>query len=386
MLIPSGPFAGQMWIADVTYGGIQRAFLEKVEGEYQGAYFRMTQGLESGLTHLLLEDDGSIIAGGLGAGGNWGQTGKLQFGLQKLVPNGTETFDIQKMELADGGFDLTYTKPLSDATVADLADKYEVQQWTYVPTSAYGGPKVDEEELTVTDASVSADRKTVSLKIDGLKPNRVVYVRSPRPFDGAGRRAAAEHRGVVHAQHAARLRRAGQRRAVRARGRPAHRRRAVRHRARRLQRHGLRVGLRHGRRVGGDRRQRGEGRRPTGWRCATPTARTRSTARRRSPDRQRHQPADHAAADRDVAELPALRRRRRARRRRRTRSSSGTRRATTATSTSTRCGSRPRASRGTRPRRPRSPAGRTSRPSTPATAARATSAATRTRARARRSR
>ena len=37
MLIPSGPFAGQMWIADVTYGGIQRAFLEKVEGEYQGA-------------------------------------------------------------------------------------------------------------------------------------------------------------------------------------------------------------------------------------------------------------------------------------------------------------------------------------------------------------
>src|SRR5215218_122319 len=142
----------------------------------------MTQGLESGITHLLLEDDGSIIVGGLGAGGNWGQTGKLQFGLQKLVPNGTETFDIQKMELAEGGFDLTYTKPLSDATLADLADKYQVQQWTYVPTSAYGGPKVDEESLTVSDATISADRKTVSLKIDGLKPNRVVYVRSPRPF------------------------------------------------------------------------------------------------------------------------------------------------------------------------------------------------------------
>ena len=183
MLIPDGPFAGQMWIADVTYGGIQRAFLEKVDGQYQGAYFRMSQGLESGLTHLLLEDDGSIIAGGLGAGGNWGQDGKLQFGLQKLVPNGTETFDIQKMELAEGGFDLTYTKPLSDAALADLAGKYRVEQWGYAPTSAYGGPKVGEEELTVTDASVSADRKTVSLQIEGLRPNRVVYVRSPRPFD-----------------------------------------------------------------------------------------------------------------------------------------------------------------------------------------------------------
>ncbi|HET9900753.1 MAG TPA: family 16 glycoside hydrolase [Actinomycetes bacterium] len=186
MLIPSGPFAGQMWIADVTYGGIQRAFLEKVEGEYQGAYFRMTQGLESGLTHMLLEDDGSIIVGGLGAGGNWGQTGKLQFGLQKLVPNNTETFDIQKMELVDGGFDLTYTKPLSDETVAELAEKYVAKQWTYVPTSAYGGPKVAEEDLTVTDASLSADRKTVTLQIEGLKPNRVVYVRSPRPFTAQG--------------------------------------------------------------------------------------------------------------------------------------------------------------------------------------------------------
>ena len=175
-----------MWIADVTYGGIQRAFLEKVEGQYQGAYFRMTQGLESGLTHMLLGDDGSIIVGGLGAGGNWGQEGKLQFGLQKLVPNGTETFDIQKMELVEGGFDLTYTKPLSDETVADLASRYRVRQWGYAPTSAYGGPKIGEEALTVTGATLSADRKTVTLQVDGLKPNRVVYVRSPRPFEAEG--------------------------------------------------------------------------------------------------------------------------------------------------------------------------------------------------------
>jgi hypothetical protein len=182
MLIPSGPFAGQMWVADVTYGGIQRAFLEKVEGEYQGAYFRMTQGLESGITHMALEDDGSIIVGGLGAGGNWGQAGKLDFGLQKLVPNGTTTFDIQKMELVDGGFKLTYTKPVSDATLTDLKTRYTARQWTYRATSNYGGPKVNEEALTVSDATVSADHKVVTLKLDGLKPDRVVYVRSPRPF------------------------------------------------------------------------------------------------------------------------------------------------------------------------------------------------------------
>ncbi|MCO6763741.1 hypothetical protein KQH43_32100, partial [Streptomyces sp. EL5] len=45
--LTEGRFAGQMLFGDVTYGGIQRAYLEKVDGEYQGAVFRLTQGLEA---------------------------------------------------------------------------------------------------------------------------------------------------------------------------------------------------------------------------------------------------------------------------------------------------------------------------------------------------
>ncbi|GAA3309709.1 hypothetical protein GCM10020295_75080 [Streptomyces cinereospinus] len=48
--VQQGPFAGQMLFGDVTYGGIQRGFLEKVQGEYQGAVFRLTQGLEAAST------------------------------------------------------------------------------------------------------------------------------------------------------------------------------------------------------------------------------------------------------------------------------------------------------------------------------------------------
>ena len=51
-----------------------------------------------------------------------------------------------------------------------------------MPTSQYGGPKVDEETLLVKDATVSADQRTVTVHVDGLKPGRVVHVRSPRPF------------------------------------------------------------------------------------------------------------------------------------------------------------------------------------------------------------
>ncbi|MDG9683761.1 ricin-type beta-trefoil lectin domain protein [Streptomyces sp. DH18] len=180
--LKDGPFAGQMLFGDVTYGGIQRAFLEKVGGEYQGAVFRLTQGLEAGVTRISVGPDGALYAGGLGAGGNWGQEGKLSHGLQKLTPNGTDAFDMRAMRAVPGGFELEYTQPVSTETAANLAGRYKIKQWRYVPTAAYGGPKVDEESLTAQSATLSADRRTVTLTVPGLKADRVVHVRSARPF------------------------------------------------------------------------------------------------------------------------------------------------------------------------------------------------------------
>ena len=65
-----------MLIGDVTYGGLQRAYLEKVHGEYQGAVFRHTQGLEAGITRTTIGPDGAIYVGGLGAGRQLGPGGQ----------------------------------------------------------------------------------------------------------------------------------------------------------------------------------------------------------------------------------------------------------------------------------------------------------------------
>ncbi|MFI9374279.1 ricin-type beta-trefoil lectin domain protein [Streptomyces parvulus] len=184
--LTEGPFAGQMLFGDVTYGGVQRGFLEKVGGEYQGAVFRLTQGLEAGVTRISIGPDGALYAGGLGAGGNWGQEGKLSHGLQKLAPNGTDAFDIRAMRAVPGGFALEYTQPLSADTARDLAQHYRIKQWRYAPTADYGGPKIDEETLTAQSATLSGDGRTVTLAIPGLKADRVVHVRSPRPFSSAG--------------------------------------------------------------------------------------------------------------------------------------------------------------------------------------------------------
>ncbi len=183
LMLTEGTYAGQMLFGDVTYGGIQRAYLEKVKGEYQGAVFRHTQGLEAGVNRISIGPDGAIYAGGLGAGGNWGQAGKLEYGLQKLTPNGNTAFDILEMRAVRNGFELEYTQPLSAETIEGIVDRYQVRQWRYVAMPSYGGPKIDEEVLPVREAEVSADGRTVTLLVDGLMPGRVVHIRSPRPFD-----------------------------------------------------------------------------------------------------------------------------------------------------------------------------------------------------------
>jgi len=142
----------------------------------------MTQGLEAGVTRVIQGPDGALYVGGLGAGGNWGQDGKLQYGLQKLAPTSTNAFDILAMRAIQGGFEFEYTKPVSEATAANLASRYALKQWRYEATANYGGPKIGQENLNVTSAQLSADRKKVTLQVAGLKAGYVVHARSARPF------------------------------------------------------------------------------------------------------------------------------------------------------------------------------------------------------------
>src|SRR5699024_8504363 len=145
ILLDEGPFTGQILFGDVTYGGLQRIYIEEVEGEYQRAVFRHSAGLDAGANSTIVAPDGAITTGGIGEAGNWSEPGKLYYGLQKLVPVGDDTFDMHEVRLTDNGFEISYTQPLSQETVENIAEAYTVSQWRYVPTSSYGGPKIGEE-------------------------------------------------------------------------------------------------------------------------------------------------------------------------------------------------------------------------------------------------
>ncbi len=189
VLIPPGvgPYSGQMCHGDVTHGGIKRDFVEKVDGVWQGCVFRWTQGLEAGVNRISWGPDGALYVGGIGSTGNWGQEGKKRFGLQRLRYNGKPTFEILAMRARANGFDLELTEPIGE----DLGwepENWRIEQWRYVPTSDYGGPKVDAEVLSVRSASVSADRRRVFLEIDGLQEDHVVYLHIVGPIAAASGR------------------------------------------------------------------------------------------------------------------------------------------------------------------------------------------------------
>ncbi len=168
-----GPYAGQVLMGDVRHGGVQRYFLEKVGGEWQGAGFHFMGGLEAGVERLAMGPDSMLYVGGVGdPGGTWDWNGTT-FGLQKLRINGKTAFDMLAIRsLGNTGFEIEFTQPL--ASGADAPANFKIKTWYYTPTVSYGGGNFGTKTLTVSKVTLSTDRKKATLDISGLETKRVV--------------------------------------------------------------------------------------------------------------------------------------------------------------------------------------------------------------------
>ena len=169
-----GPYKNQLIHGEVTHGGIKRVAYEEVEGQLQGAVFRFTQGIESGVNRICWAPDGSLLIGGIGVSGNWQHYGKLPYGLQRMKYNGNSTFEMLKIKAQPNGFEIEFTEPIAENYKFSTKD-LELKQWYYKPTKDYGGPKLDLENLKVEKLVLSKDRRKVNLQVSNLKENHVVY-------------------------------------------------------------------------------------------------------------------------------------------------------------------------------------------------------------------
>lgn len=186
-VLNDGPYAGQMIHGEITHGGFKRVFVESVRGEYQGTVFRFIQGLEAGVNRNVWGPDGALYVGMIGSTGNWGDIGKLHYGLQRLKYNGSPTFEMLAVRTQTDGLEIEFTQPVKEGLGAK-AEEIAIRRWWYKPTADYGGPKMDETDLVISGMNWSADRKKLRLTFDGLRSNHVYYLRLPKTWtDREGR-------------------------------------------------------------------------------------------------------------------------------------------------------------------------------------------------------
>jgi len=183
VIIKDGPYKGQMLHGDVSHGGIKRDYLEEINGSYQGAVFRFTQGLAAGVNRIRWGPDGALYIGEVGMVGGWTWK-ETKYGLQSIKYNGKPTFEMLAIRAKPKGFEIEFTQPL--ANIGEIvATDFFIKQWWYKPTAQYGGPKMDLEQMTVTQTSLSKDRTKLYLEIPGLKKEHVVYFSIPRNLQSA---------------------------------------------------------------------------------------------------------------------------------------------------------------------------------------------------------
>lgn len=200
-----GPFEGQIFIGDFTKL-ISRVFLEKVAGEFQGAAFpfiRDAVGLDAilassgannltipagkdGLKHfrdvpprsgtplragnmrMAFAPDGSLYLGQTTRG--WGQGD----GLQRIVWSRKTPVEIQKMQLTDAGFRLTFTTAM-DAEKLASPQTWRIRRfrYLYLPT---GSPRTDEAPCQITAIHPAADARSVELRLADLDPGYIYEI------------------------------------------------------------------------------------------------------------------------------------------------------------------------------------------------------------------
>ena len=161
-----GPFTGQFFVGEFTQAGINRVFLEEVQGQYQGACFPFRLGLGSAVLRLIQGEDGSLFAGLSNRG--WSSLGSASYGLQRLVWTGKEPVEIREMRAMPDGFELEFTKPVDPKTASDPLS-YRIKSYTYLYHSSYGSDEIQNQSLAIDRALVSEDGLSVRLTVDGLR-------------------------------------------------------------------------------------------------------------------------------------------------------------------------------------------------------------------------
>ncbi len=184
---------GQVWITSKTFGPLSGQLLhtsygrcklysvlkEEVAGQMQGGVTPIPLNFDTGICRMRFnEKENALYIAGLRG---WQTSAAKDAGLYRIRYTGKNANLPVDLKVRPGEIAITFSDPLDKSLAAD-ADNFTLRHWNYRWTSGYGSPHVSvsdskkqvqkgrEEEVEVQAAAVSADGKTVMLKVNGVHP------------------------------------------------------------------------------------------------------------------------------------------------------------------------------------------------------------------------
>lgn len=180
-----GPYAGQLFVGEFTLAQINRVFLEKVNGEYQGACFPFLNQMQTAVLQMEFLEDGSMVVAESNRG--WNSLGSRSFGLERVRWTGKTPLDVLKMEAQPDGFLLTFTLPLAEEFTTSLSPAdFKLSSYTYAYHVVYGSAETDPKAVNIRRLTVSEDRTSVRLHCEPLRAGYVHELHLPALKGTAG--------------------------------------------------------------------------------------------------------------------------------------------------------------------------------------------------------
>ena len=179
---------GQTWVPNDNWGmpkgtmlhtsygtsSLFRVLHENVGGTPQGGLVRFPLRFESGIMRPRFSpiDDQLYVVGLKG----WQTSAAKDSALQRVRYTGKPNNQPAELHVRADGIELAFPYALDSVSASDAAN-YAVKQWNYKWTSAYGSDNYrvkdggrGEDAVTIKGVKLSADKKRVTLEIEGLVP------------------------------------------------------------------------------------------------------------------------------------------------------------------------------------------------------------------------
>jgi hypothetical protein len=170
-----GALSGQM--LDLSFGqcSISLVLREKIGGQTQGGIVPLGLKFPAGVVRGRVNPkDGQLYVAGTQG---WVTSAVRDGCLQRVRFTGAKMCVPAAVKTKRDGLEISFTEALDRENAEDV-ENYAIEQWNYRYSATYGSREYStanpdvagHDAVTLASAKLSADGKTVFLKIDGLKP------------------------------------------------------------------------------------------------------------------------------------------------------------------------------------------------------------------------